>query len=144
MLKSFPLKRRKIPPFHSSHSPMTRSDFKVGHHYFPKVVWQQRIVCTTGGLTPSEGNVIVRGRPVCDDGWGQNEADVVCRFVFVCYPPACENIFSLLNSFFSSPKDLFIFVAGLLDTAGGVPPQTQDLEMLLEEETLVWTMSNVR
>jgi len=34
--------------------------------------------------------------------------------------------------------------AGLLDTAGGVPPQTQDLEMLLEEETLVWTMSNVR
>merc|ERR1719458_1124323 len=32
-----------------------------------------------GGLTPSEGNVLVRGRPVCDDGWGQNEADVVCR-----------------------------------------------------------------
>ena len=35
-----------------------------------------------GGLTPSSGNVLVRGRPVCDDGWGQNEADVVCRFVF--------------------------------------------------------------
>ena len=34
-----------------------------------------------GGLSPSEGNVLVRGRPVCDDGWGQNEADVVCRFV---------------------------------------------------------------
>merc|ERR1719151_406050 len=32
-----------------------------------------------GGLTPSEGNVLVRGRSVCDDGWGQNEADVVCR-----------------------------------------------------------------
>ena len=34
---------------------------------------------------PSEGNVYVRGRPVCDDSWGQNEADVVCRFVFVCH-----------------------------------------------------------
>jgi len=32
-----------------------------------------------GGLMPSEGNVYVRGRPVCDDSWGQNEADVVCR-----------------------------------------------------------------
>ena len=36
-----------------------------------------------------------------------------------------------------------IFFAGLLDTAEGVPQQTQDLELLLEE-TLAWTMSNVR
>ena len=36
-----------------------------------------------------------------------------------------------------------IFFAGLLDTAGGVPQQTQDLELLLEG-TLVWTMSSVR
>merc|ERR1712037_46026 len=36
-------------------------------------------VTLQGGLMPSEGNVYVRGRPVCDDGWGQNEANVVCR-----------------------------------------------------------------
>merc|ERR1711934_437125 len=36
-------------------------------------------VTLQGGLMPSEGNVYVRGRPVCDDSWGQNEADVVCR-----------------------------------------------------------------
>ena len=42
-------------------------------------------IVSVGGLTPSEGNVLVRGRSVCDDGWGQNEADVVCRFVFVSH-----------------------------------------------------------
>merc|ERR1711971_482803 len=36
-------------------------------------------VTLQGGLMPSEGNVYVCGRPVCDDSWGPNEAYVVCR-----------------------------------------------------------------
>ena len=36
-----------------------------------------------GGQLPNEGNVFVRGKPVCDDSWGQEEANVVCRFVFL-------------------------------------------------------------
>ena len=32
----------------------------------------------TGGLSSSEGNVLVNGRPVCDDHWNQNSASVVC------------------------------------------------------------------
>ena len=43
----------------------------------------------TGGQSPNEGNILVRGRPVCDDGWGDNEADVACRWglvIFVSIP----------------------------------------------------------
>ena len=32
-----------------------------------------------GGSGPHEGNVFVNGRPVCDDGWDDNDARVVCR-----------------------------------------------------------------
>ena len=48
-----------------------------------------------------------------------------------------------LAQFFPKYLCSYCCISGLLDTGVGVPPQTQDLETLLEE-TLVWTMSNVR
>ena len=36
-------------------------------------------LCLQGGLIPSQGNVYVRDRPVCDDQWGMEEARVVCH-----------------------------------------------------------------
>jgi hypothetical protein len=36
-------------------------------------------VCIQGGTNPHEGNVIVDGKPVCDDNWGLEDAAVVCR-----------------------------------------------------------------
>ena len=35
----------------------------------------------TGGLSSSEGNVLVNGRPVCDDYWSQQAATVICRML---------------------------------------------------------------
>ena len=32
-----------------------------------------------GGSFPHEGNIMVNGRPVCDDDWGLVEADVACK-----------------------------------------------------------------
>ena len=34
-----------------------------------------------GGSHPGEGNVIINGRPVCDDLWDKRDADVVCRMI---------------------------------------------------------------
>ena len=31
------------------------------------------------GTKDSEGNIIIDGKPVCDDGWGLNDAKVACR-----------------------------------------------------------------
>ena len=36
-------------------------------------------ICLKGGSTCYEGNVFVRSRPVCDDSWGINDANVACR-----------------------------------------------------------------
>ena len=36
-------------------------------------------VCLVGNGTGNEGNVYVDGSPVCDDGWGEAEAEVVCK-----------------------------------------------------------------
>jgi hypothetical protein len=36
-------------------------------------------ICLKGGRGPHEGNLFVRGRPVCDDDWGMEDAKVVCR-----------------------------------------------------------------
>ena len=35
--------------------------------------------CLIGGESESEGNVYMGGIPVCDDGWGEAEANAVCR-----------------------------------------------------------------
>ena len=34
-----------------------------------------------GGLSSAEGNVLVNGRPVCDDYWSQQAASVICRMM---------------------------------------------------------------
>lgn len=36
-------------------------------------------VCLLQGPKATEGNVFLKGKPVCDDGWGELEADTVCR-----------------------------------------------------------------
>ena len=36
-------------------------------------------VCLVGNGTGNEGNVYVDGSPVCDDGWGEAEAEVACK-----------------------------------------------------------------
>jgi len=38
-------------------------------------------VTLVGGSHPGEGNVIINGRPVCDDLWDKRDADVVCRMI---------------------------------------------------------------
>ena len=97
----------------------------------------------TGGLTASEGNVLVRGRFVCDDGWGQNEAEVVCRFVDLCLKLALLKFFPLQQSQTVRFCYTLLLSPDLLVTAEEARRQTRDTEMLLEA-TLAWTMSNVR
>ena len=135
---------------HSFHLPTTRSHFKVDQsshvQFIDKYILMisnmyiqdaQRAVAVakkstydTGGRTRSEGNVLVGGRPVCDDGWGDNEADVACRLgpVLFVYIP-CSGF-------------LHIFL-DLSATSTEVQQQTHDLETLLEEN-LLWTTSNAR
>jgi len=38
-------------------------------------------VSLTGGSSPTEGNVLVAGLPVCDDYWSDTNAEVVCRML---------------------------------------------------------------
>ena len=35
----------------------------------------------TGGSSQSEGNVLVNGRPVCDDYWSDENAGVICKML---------------------------------------------------------------
>jgi len=58
---------------------VNKTDTQQENNTVPLFPFAHDEVRLQGGLTSSEGNVLVRGRPVCDDGWGQNEADVVCR-----------------------------------------------------------------
>eukprot|EP00092_Neocalanus_flemingeri_P017447 GFUD01018873.1.p1 GENE.GFUD01018873.1~~GFUD01018873.1.p1 ORF type:complete len:621 (+),score=132.83 GFUD01018873.1:14-1876(+) len=56
-----------------------------------------------GGSVPSEGNVFVNGKPVCDDGWGTNDAAVACRMLG--YPFGAPTT----RSRFGSVPEEFIF-----------------------------------
>jgi len=38
-------------------------------------------VSLVGGFYPGEGNVMIRGKPVCDDFWDDDDATVVCRML---------------------------------------------------------------
>ena len=37
------------------------------------------VACVSGGSGPWEGLAHLGGRPICDDGWGSNDARVFCR-----------------------------------------------------------------
>ena len=99
LLTNIVFTRMKMQLYHSFHLPTTRSHLKVDQSSHVQFIYKyilmisnmsiqdaQRAVAVakkslldTGGQSPNEGNILVRGRPVCDDGWGDNEADVACR-----------------------------------------------------------------
>ena len=39
------------------------------------------VVCLMNGTVESEGQVLIGGRPVCDDSWDDKDGNVVCRQV---------------------------------------------------------------
>ena len=39
------------------------------------------IITLVGGSTRNEGNVLVDGKPICDDNWDTKDAKVVCRML---------------------------------------------------------------
>jgi deleted-in-malignant-brain-tumors protein 1 len=54
-----------------------------------------------GGSGPHEGNLMIHGQPICDDGWGHNEAMVVCRQLGYLYGSPTD------QSFFGDVSDNF-------------------------------------
>jgi len=55
-----------------------------------------------GGSGPWEGNVMIYGKPVCDDHWGQEDANVVCRQLGYLYgEPTERSYFGPVSSDFA-------------------------------------------
>merc|ERR1711962_1547749 len=55
-----------------------------------------------GGSEEFEGNVFINDRPVCDDGWGDEDAMVVCRMLGYSHGQSTH------NSAYGSVPDTFI------------------------------------
>merc|ERR1712055_31754 len=51
------------------------------------------VIELVGGSGPHEGNVMIRGQPVCDDHWGGEDALVVCRQLGYHYGFPTDNSF---------------------------------------------------
>jgi len=51
------------------------------------------VIELVGGSGPHEGNVMIRGQPVCDDDWGGEDALVVCRQLGYNYGFPTDNSF---------------------------------------------------
>jgi len=49
--------------------------------WLPPPIDLNQQVTLDGGRQPGEGNVLIDGRPVCDDMWDDKDAEVVCRML---------------------------------------------------------------
>jgi len=49
--------------------------------WLPPPIDLNQQVTLDGGRQPGEGNVLINGRPVCDDMWDDKDAEVVCRML---------------------------------------------------------------
>jgi len=59
-------------------------------------------VALVGGEGPWEGNVMIYGKPVCDDDWGHEDANVVCRQLGYLYgEPTERSYFGAVSSDFA-------------------------------------------
>jgi len=64
---------------------------------------EEAVIELVGGSGPHAGNVMIRGQPVCDDHWTQENADVVCRQLDYMYGlPTVNSHFGQVSGDYSS------------------------------------------
>ena len=69
------------------------------------------IIKLIGGKKEWEGNIMVGGKPVCDDGakdYGEAVAQVVCRFIFFCAKTNINIFLTISSKRFSIPTIIFL------------------------------------